>query len=199
MIVSARFRPPTAAPCGRPDLHAATGRAVCERISAARADTASGWSLADAEVTRFDARLERSAPGRRRAWNASLLPADVVAFFAAVPALSAAAARRSLAQAAPVSRGETLFATRVHRSAAEPLAPFVMLLLALPLAFIAPRTGRSWPAVLYAGAGGLIYLVADGVLTASAQVGYLPPLLGAWAVPVLGILIGLNVLLFGER
>ena len=173
---------------------------VSRRIWAARADYSAGqWSLADAEVARFDAGGFERERRERLAWTVPLQPRDVVAFFAAVPALSAAAAQRSLEKTAPVSRGESFFATRVHRSAAEPLAPFVMLLLSLPLAFIAPRTGRSWPALLYAGAGGLVYLVADGVLTAAAQVGYVPPLLGAWAVPVLGVLIGLNVLLFAER
>ena len=100
---------------------------------------------------------------------------------------------------APVSRGEALFATRVLRSAAEPLAPLVMLLLALPLAFVAPRTGTAWPSMLYAAGGGLVYLVADGVLTVFAQVGYLPAAVGAWAAPVIVALIGATVLVYSER
>jgi lipopolysaccharide export system permease protein len=175
------------------------GRLV-RRLAAERAVFSRGrWWLADAEITRFDADGSQRTHSKSLVWPASLQPRDVTAFFAASPALSAAAARRSLDNAAPVNRGEMLFATRVHRSVAEPLAPLVMLLLALPLAFIPPRTGRSWPALLYAGAGGLIYLVADGVLTVAAQVGYVPPVLGAWTAPVLGILIGLNVLLYVER
>ena len=59
-----------------------------------------------------------------------------------------------------------------------------MLLLALPLAFVSPRAGVAWPALLYAGGGGLLYLVADGALTVAGQVGYLPALVGAWAAPV---------------
>jgi lipopolysaccharide export LptBFGC system permease protein LptF len=74
-----------------------------------------------------------------------------------------------------------------------------MLLFALPIAFIPPRTGRSWPALLYAGAGGLTYLVADGVLTVAGQVGYLPSMLGAWAAPSIAASIGLSVLVFSER
>ena len=74
-----------------------------------------------------------------------------------------------------------------------------MLLLALPLAFASPRTGVAWPALLYAGGGGLLYLVADGVFTVAAQVGALPPLAGAWAAPVLFGLGALTVLLYSER
>jgi lipopolysaccharide export LptBFGC system permease protein LptF len=160
---------------------------------------ANGWALSGVEISRFSSDTIERSRQERREWSASLLPEDVVAFFTEAPALSAEAARRSLARAAPVDRPETVFATRVQRSAAEPLAPLVMLLFALPLAFVAPRTGRAWPALLYAGVAGLVYMVADGVLTVAAQVGYVPSVLGAWAAPVMAGLIGLNVLLFSER
>ncbi len=171
-----------------------------QRIAAGEASHgATGWTLSGVEVSRLSSDAIQRSSERRRSWGASLLPEDVTALFAATPAISAEAARRSLAKTAPVDRAQAVFATRVQRSGAEPLAPLVMLLFALPLAFIPPRTGRSWPALLYAAAGGLIYLVADGVLTVAAQVGYVHSALGAWAAPVLAGLIGLNVLLFSER
>jgi lipopolysaccharide export LptBFGC system permease protein LptF len=73
------------------------------------------------------------------------------------------------------------------------------LLFAMPLAFRPPRSGRSWPALLYAGGAGLVFMLGDGVLTVAAQVGNVPSLLGAWAAPVLAILTGLTVLLYTER
>jgi lipopolysaccharide export system permease protein len=170
------------------------------RIAAAEAVHAGGrWVLSGVEVSRFSSEAIQRSLEARREWRAPLLPEDVVALFSDTPVISAEAARRSLAQEAPVDRAEAVFATRIQRSAAEPLAPLVMLLFALPLAFVPPRTGRSWPALLYAGVGGLVFLVADGVLTVAAQVGYVPSVLGAWAAPVLAGLIGLNVLLFSER
>ena len=69
----------------------------------------------------------------------------------------------------------------------------------MPLAFVPPRTGVAWPALLYAAAGGLLYLVADGVLTVFAQVGYLPAAVGAWAAPAIVLLSGITVLLYTER
>jgi LPS export ABC transporter permease LptG len=173
---------------------------VAQRVSAGRAVyRGTVWTLADVEVSRFaGGTIDRSRQASRR-WNVALLPEDAIAYFAATPAISSEAASRALALAAPVDRAEAVFETRVQRSAAEPLAPPVMLLLALPMAFVPPRTGRAWPAVLYAGVGGLVYLVADGVLTVAAQVGYVPSVLGAWAAPVLAALVALNVLLFSER
>jgi lipopolysaccharide export LptBFGC system permease protein LptF len=123
----------------------------------------------------------------------------VTAFFTSANALSAQAARRSLETIAPTNQGDALFAARLYRSAAEPLAPLIMLLLALPLAFAPPRTGATWPTLLYAGGGGLLYLVADGVLTVAAQVGYVPVYAGTLAAPLIGGLTGITMLLYTER
>jgi lipopolysaccharide export system permease protein len=173
---------------------------LTERVAAERAVfSGSGWTLHGVETTRLgEGGMARTRSGRT-SWSTELQPQDVAAFFTSAPALSATAAQRSLEASAPVNLASSVFETRLHRSAAEPLAPLVMLLLALPLAFIPPRTGRSWPALLYAGAGGLTYLVADGVLTVAGQVGYVPSALGAWGAPSIAASIGLSVLVFSER
>jgi lipopolysaccharide export system permease protein len=180
----------------RRDTHGLLG----DRLSAAAATAGpQGWSLSGVETSRFDSggvSRQRLASAR---WAVALRPADVAAFFSSSQALSSDAARRSLADLAPVSQGQALFATRLYRSAAEPFAPLIMLLLALPLAFVSPRAGVAWPALLYAGGGGLLYLAADGALTVAGQVGYLPALVGAWAAPVTAALIGVTVLLYSER
>ena len=177
----------------------ARGR-ITERVTAGRAAySASGWTLHGVETTRLGEGGMARAQSERISWNTPLRPQDVAAFFTSAPMLSATAAQRSLEVSAPVNLSRSVFETRLHRSAAEPLAPLVMLLFALPLAFIPPRTGRSWPALLYAGAGGLTYLVADGVLTVAGQVGYVPSAVGAWGAPSIASSIGLSVLVFSER
>ena len=173
---------------------------LSERLTAAGARAgAGGWRLTDVRIVRLASGTLAPERADSLSWPTRLQPADVSAFFTAPAAMSASLARRSLAYAAPVSRSEALFSTRLYRSAAELLAPLVMLLLALPLAFMAPRSGVAWPALLYAGGGGLLYLVGDGLLTVAAQVGSLPPLVGAWTAPLLVALIGVTVLLYTER
>ncbi len=172
---------------------------LAETVVARRADFGpQGWSLSEATATGFGPEGGWRTVDRL-GWRTALDPPDVAAFFAAARPLSAADAQRSLDELAPVSQSATLFATRLHRSLAELLAPLLMLMLALPLAFVPPRRGAAWPALLYAGAGGLLYLVADGVLTVAAQVGALPPLVGAWAAPLIVALTGTTVLLYAER
>ena len=173
---------------------------LTRRLSAASATAERGrWTLAEVDTMRLDSgRLERSRAAFV-AWSTPLQPSDVAAFFSSAASLSSTTARRSLDFAVPVSQSESLFATRLYRSAAEPLAPILMLLLALPLAYLAPQSKAKWLGLLYAGGGGLLYLVADGLLTVAGQVGYLPAAVGAWAAPVIAALIGLTVLLYSER
>ena len=173
---------------------------LSERLSAAQAMAVNGrWFLANVGATRFDGPRPQARSIALLAWRVPLQPEDVAAFFAATRAISSSAALRSLEVVAPVSQSEATFLTRLHRSAAEPVAPLLMLLLALPLAFVSPRSGSAWPWLLYAAGGGLLYLVADGFLTVAAQVGYVPVPVGAWAAPLMTLLIGVTVLLYSER
>lgn len=173
---------------------------LTEQISARtalRAET--GWVLSAGTRTGFEGNRAIRTRFDRLAWATPLQPGDVSLFFARSPFLSAEAARRSLDEAAPVSASAALFATRLQRAWAEPLAPFVMLLLALPLAFAAAQRRLPWPTLLYAAGGGLLYLTMDGLLTVAGQVGALPPAIGAWTAPALFILGGLTLLVYRER
>lgn len=200
-IVRAGAASPDGARLERVDIFRRDRRGLLiERVSAASAAQADGrWLLSGVERTRFEENRARRDQAAHLPWATPLRAEDAAMFFSAAPSLSAAAAQRSLDEAAPVSRSAALFVTCLHRSWAEPLAPFIMLLLALPLAFVSPRTGVAWPALLYAGGGGLLYLATDGVLTVAAQVGAIPPVVGAWTAPVLFALGGLTILLYSER
>jgi lipopolysaccharide export system permease protein len=173
---------------------------LSERIEAASAQAGPrGWVLRDVEVWRFSGKWDTVATVKQAAWETPLRTEDVRAFFAASPQISSAAALRALETTAPVDRRAAFFETRLHRLLAEPLAPIVMLLLALPVAFASIRGGRAWIPLLYAGGGGLLYLVSDGVLTVGAQTGMVPPWVGAWAAPILLGLTAATVLLYSER
>ena len=94
------------------------------------------------------------------------------------------------------SRGFLL--TRLHRAVAEPLAPIIMLLLALPLAKATSRSDPPGPYLAWALLGGLVYVVADGVLAAAAQTGLAPVWLGAWLAPVVFTVLAAAVAVFRD-
>lgn len=200
-IVRAAAAAPDGTRLGGIDVIRRDGRGlIAERIAAPTAAAAAdGWILSEARIIRFPGDGPVSDPPRTVHWRTRLNAEDVQRFFAAPPQISSAAARRALDVAAPVDRGESYFRTRLLRTAAEPVAPLVMLLLVLPLAFVGGRTGPALPALLYAAGGGLLYLVADGVLTVAAQVGMVAPTVGAWAAPIIGLLTAWSVLLYAER
>ncbi|HEY5721883.1 MAG TPA: LptF/LptG family permease [Allosphingosinicella sp.] len=173
---------------------------LTERLAAGSASFEQGaWTLHDMAGTRIGPGGAAPFEAKRLSWPTSLRAADVRSFFASSAYISSDSARRSLDSDAPVGQGDAFFQTRLQRMFAEPLAPILLLLLALPLAFSAQRTGPSWIALAYAAGGGLTYIVLDGVLTVTAQLGMIPPMIGAWTVPVLFGLIGLTVLLYSER
>jgi LPS export ABC transporter permease LptG len=158
-----------------------------------------GWILHGAERSRF--RTEGAARERVASldWPVPLSPEDLRIFRASPSRLPADTARRSLEAAVPVDQPDSVFATRLERSAAAPAAPLIMLLLALPLAFRFSRAGVPWPALLYAGGGGLLFLVVDGLAAAAARGGQIGPVTGAWLATLLFALGGASVLLWSER
>lgn len=172
---------------------------LVERIAAASAAQIGGrWRLAGVERTVVEhgtVRVERRAEAD---WRVPLTAADVRRVATAATALSAANALRALELGAPEDRGPAYFRTRLWRLVGEPLSPIVMVLLSLPIAFVGSR-GASWPALLYATGGGLLYLVGDGVLTVAAQVGRIAPMAGALAAPLLGLVAGWCTLVYTER
>jgi lipopolysaccharide export system permease protein len=173
---------------------------LTERVSARSAATVDGrWLLDDVETTRIGPGGTMVSRTALTSWETPLRSADVRSFFARSPYITSDAARRSLSAGAPVGQGDAYFRTRLQRMFAEPLAPILMLLLALPLAFASGRTGPSWAALAWAAGGGLAYVVLDGVLTVTAQLGMVPVTIGAWTAPVLFGLLALTVLLYSER
>lgn len=172
---------------------------LAERVSAASASAGDGrWTLEQVRSVQLSGGAARETPSARREWRTPLRPGDVPGLFAARPQLSSADARRALEGVAPVNAGPGVFETRVHRLAAEPLAPLVMLLLALPLALASSRFGPGWPLLLYPIAAGLAYIVSDGALTVAAQLGMIAPWVGAWTAPLLFGLIGATVAVYSE-
>lgn len=166
---------------------AETGRAV-----------AGGWRLTEVTTVRLTPRGPERTRSPEQFWPARFGAAEARALFAPVPHISAGAARRALAGEAPVSEGPARFETRLQRRFAEPLAPLVMLILALPLALASGHSGPSWALLLYPIAAGMAFVVGDGVLAVAAAAGVIAPWIGAWAAPLLFGLLGLTVAIYSD-
>lgn len=168
-------------------LSAGTGRAV-----------AGGWRLAGVSTVRLTPRGPERRSSPEQFWPARFGAEEARALFAPVPHMSAEAARRALAGEAPVSEGPARFETRLLRRLAEPLAPLVMLALALPLALASSRTGPSWSLLIYPIAAGTAFFVGDGVLAVAAAAGRIAPWVGAWAATLLFGLLGITVAVYAD-
>jgi LPS export ABC transporter permease LptG len=168
-------------------LSARTGQAV-----------AGGWRLGGVSTVILTPQGPERGSSPELFWPARFGPREARALFAPVPHMSPGAARRALAGEAPVSEGPARFETRLQRRFAEPLAPLVMLIFALPLALASSRTGPSWGLLIYPIAAGTAFIVGDGVLAVAAAAGLIAPWVGGWAALLLFGLLGITVAVYSD-
>jgi LPS export ABC transporter permease LptG len=157
-----------------------------------------GWRLREVAIVTLTANGPRGASRREMLWPARFGPAEASLIFSPTLRPSTAEARRALAGEAPVSEGPARFEARLRRALAEPLAPLVMLILALPLALASARTGPSWPLLLYPIAAGAAFLVCDGLLAVAAAIGMIPAWVGAWGAALVFGLLGTTVAIYAD-
>src|SRR6185312_5920927 len=100
--------------------------------------------------------------------------------------------------AGPADRSPGFYQTRLNRSFAEPLGAIVMLLLSAPAALSSMRSDQAMRLFLFGLASGLLFLVADGLLTALGETSALPPVLAAWSAPVAFAALAITVLITAE-
>jgi lipopolysaccharide export system permease protein len=159
---------------------------LAERVTAAAAVMGDDdvWRLSGVSAVEVSPDQVSEPTTTNRVWNTELSPADVVAVFSPEDSISSARAWRAITGERPADKSPAFYTTRVQRALAEPLAVFVMLLLASPAALAQQRNNQTVLLLFSLGAG-LLFLMVDGVLTALGQTNVLPPLLGAWAGPAL--------------
>lgn len=173
----------------------AAGRLV-ERIKAASATYTrhDGWRLNAPQFVRFDLAVPQVGQAAAMSWAQSFQPADVQSLFFGDDTISASSARRALTGGG-AQRPPSYYATRLQRAVATPVASLVMLLLALPVALASFRSSKG--AVFVAGSlgAGLLFLVADGLLSALGESGAVSPLLAAWTAPAVFAALAATMLL----
>lgn len=167
----------------------AAGR-LTERIVATSATYGpQGWRLNAPKFTRFNGINVSTGEAAQMSWAQDFRPADVQALFFGDEAMSAASARRALSGGG-AERPPSYYATLLQRSIAAPVAALVMLLLTMPVALASFRSGRAAVFVVGSLAAGLLYIVADGLLSALGESGTVSPILAAWTAPLLFAALG---------
>jgi lipopolysaccharide export system permease protein len=142
------------------------------------------WRLQGSDVLDVSPTTLNPLQRADRLWNTNLAPTDVVSVFSPEDRISAGKALRAIRGDRPADKSPAFYATRVQRALAEPLAALVMLMLAAPAALAQQRNNQT-ALLLFSLGSGLLFMMVDGVLTALGQTNVLPPLLGAWAGPLL--------------
>lgn len=171
---------------------------LSQRIVASSAIyTGQAWRLHQPVFTRLGKLDVTNTSSGQMMWANALRPADVQALFAPNRPLTTAAASRALA-GGPAERPTAFYLTQLQRLVAEPLGALVMLLLAMPAAFIDFRAGSGIRLTSIGLGGGLVFLVCDGVMTALAETGAVPTVLGAWFAPVVFLAAGATAVLYLE-
>lgn len=168
---------------------------VAARIEARGAEhggaASDGWVLRDANVVRPG--QARAEPAASLAWPDGPAPEEVRALARPTEAMPPDLLLAGLRGEGAASRGPAFYATRAQSAAASPAVPFLMALLALPAAFTVPRRS-GWRRAAVGLALGLGYLATAGLLGALGEAGALPPVLAAWAPPLLFAAAGVMLL-----
>ncbi len=142
------------------------------------------WVLDQPKTTRFTGDLAQTSTAASTTWATALRPNDVQGLLGDDTAPTAASAQRAL-QNGGSDRPESFYATHLQAAFASPFVSLVMLLLSAPVALANFRSGQG--AVLLTGglAAGLLFLVANGMMTALGESGALSPFLAVWAAPAI--------------
>lgn len=166
------------------------------RIAAREAVWTKGrWHLEQVETLRLDHATPQRTVQAGIVWQGQLRPADVMQLDLARPRLSSMTLIDVIAGERPATQPLSYYRMSLYHAFAAPLAPFVMLLLALPPARMLTRGGGSDAGKLVGvGLGlGLAYLLCDGILAALGASGRIPALAAALAAPLFFIALGFTL------
>lgn len=158
---------------------------LIEKVEAPEARYANDvWTLDQPKTTRFAGDLAQTSTASTTTWPTALKPQDVQGLFGEDAMPTAASARRAL-QNGGSDRPESFYATHLQAAFASPFVSLVMLLLSAPVALANFRSGQGAVLLTTGLAAGLLFLVANGMLTALGESGALSPWLAVWAAPAI--------------
>lgn len=174
-------------------------KTLTEEIAAPRATAEpGGWRLHEAVTTRVGTDRSSVSPPRDQSWKTTLTAGELTQLLRAGQKITLTSAFGAVTGARPADRSPGFYATRLHRTFAEPLGVLVMLLLSAPAALASLRSDQAMRLFLFGVASGILFLVADGLLTALGETSGLPAVLAAWSAPTAFTALAITVLLYVE-
>lgn len=170
------------------------------RITAERALHADGsWRLLNVE------RLSLDRPGGvvvrdpEMPWETELTPKHLVDLTTPPGSLSIRELLAFIKDAGLGNHPDYWYKTWLHKRIAVPVASFLMILLAAPVAQGMQRRGGMGTGITVGVTLGFLYFVVDGLGLALGEAGAIPPVLAAWTAPLLFASIGVTTLFSIER
>jgi lipopolysaccharide export system permease protein len=128
------------------------------------------------------------------AWNTSLTPRQFSDFVSPASALSLSELWRFVQHAGTGSHPSYFYLTWFNKRLSIPIASFMMMLLAAPVAQSMRRQGGMVRGIAVGVVLGFLFFVTDGFVLTLGEAGALPPVLAAWAPALLFGIVGAAVL-----
>lgn len=154
------------------------------------------WRLVRPTIDTVAPQSVSQSTATSQTWTDKLTPGDIRTISMGQTTVTPAEASRALTGGLS-TRPRTFYDTQLQRSWAAPLGCIVMLLLAAPAALANFRGGGA-TIIVTCLASGLLFLVFDGAFTALGENGAAPPILAAWAAPLIFASAAVTVLLYRE-
>lgn len=160
-----------------------------------------GWTLYNVEGLGIDLqnkKVDRLPSQSDVPWRTTLYPRDFIRLSEDNAPLSTSTIIGMLRGQLPSDSSPGFLKAGLMERFLRPASLLVLLLIALPVIYIPPRTGtRSWLPVWCLG-GGLLFIVVQGLLRAMGNAGLLPPPIATVPALIIFTLGALTVLLRNE-
>ena len=175
------------------------GLNLTQEISAPSAVTEpGGWRLQGARTLLVGPDRSTTSGPADQDWQTTLTAGELRSLIRSGQIITFSSAVGAVTGARPSDRSPGFYATRLNRTFAEPLGVIVMLLLAAPAALASLRSDQGMRLFLFGLSAGLLFMVADGLLTALGETSGMPAVLASWSAPIAFTALAVTVLLYVE-
>mgnify|MGYP001189949705 FL=1 len=161
--------------------------------------SAAGWSLHDVSSLSVQSLVaQEHAPQASIPWAMTLSPTEFIRLAADRPPISARLMLARLLGRVPSNDTPAYLKAGLLERLMRPVSLLVLLLIAMPVLYIPPRTGsRSWLPVWCLGSG-LLFIVIQGLFRAMGNAGLIPPFMAVLPGLIIFTLGALSALLRNE-